>query len=54
MDTKIYETQALGSFPMRIQITGHSVAWIEEEVQAWLSRRVAASTLLSADQVVNP
>jgi prophage regulatory protein len=41
--TKIYELQAAGHFPMRVQITAHSVGWIEAEVQAWLSDRVAAS-----------
>jgi prophage regulatory protein len=45
--TKIYELQAEGSFPMRIKITGHSVAWIEDEVQEWLARRVESSTPLS-------
>lgn len=39
--TKIYELQAAGHFPMRVQITTHSVGWIEAEVQAWLARRVA-------------
>jgi prophage regulatory protein len=42
--TKIYELQAEGSFPMRVKITAHSVAWIEEEVQAWLKARVQANT----------
>jgi prophage regulatory protein len=42
--TKIYELQAEGSFPMRVKITSHSVAWIEEEVQAWLAHRIEAST----------
>ena len=41
--TKIYELQAGGSFPMRVKITAHSVGWIEDEVQAWLARRVQAS-----------
>lgn len=45
--TKIYELQADGDFPMRIKITGHSVAWIEAEVQAWLARRVESSKPLS-------
>ena len=39
--TKIYELQAAGHFPMRVQITAHSVGWVEEEVQAWLAQRVA-------------
>jgi prophage regulatory protein len=46
--TKIYELQSEGNFPMRVQITAHSVGWIEEEVQAWLAKRVAASTSLHA------
>ena len=40
--TKIYELQKDGAFPMRIQITSHSVGWIEEEVNAWIAGRVAA------------
>jgi prophage regulatory protein len=46
--TKIYELQSEGNFPMRVQITAHSVGWIEEEVQAWLARRVASSDALPA------
>jgi prophage regulatory protein len=45
--TKIYELQAGGAFPMRVKITAHSVGWIEDEVQAWLARRVQASTPIS-------
>lgn len=44
--TKIYELQAVGQFPMRVQITARTVGWVEEEVQAWLSRRVAARPAL--------
>ena len=43
--TKIYELQSRGSFPMRVEITDHSVGWIEEEVQAWLTKRIAISAL---------
>ena len=45
--TKIYELQSQGSFPMRVQITGHCVGWIERDVQAWLVKRVAESTSLA-------
>ena len=38
--TKIYELQGQGDFPMRVKITAHSVAWVEEEVQAWLAQRI--------------
>jgi prophage regulatory protein len=36
--TKIYELQADGDFPMRVKITTHSAAWIEEEVKALTPR----------------
>ena len=39
--TKIYELQAKGRFPMSVRITTHSVGWVEHEVQAWLSGRLA-------------
>ena len=39
--TKIYELQAEGRFPMSVRITGHSVGWVEQEVQAWLTGRLA-------------
>ena len=38
--TKIYELQGQGDFPMRVKITAHSVAWVEDEVQAWLAARI--------------
>ncbi len=38
--TKTYELQGRGDFPTRIKITAHSVALVEEEVQAWLAQRV--------------
>jgi prophage regulatory protein len=41
--TKVYELQSRGSFPMQVQITDHSVGWIEEEVQARLAKRIAIS-----------
>jgi prophage regulatory protein len=39
--TKIYELQAQGRFPMSVRITAHSVGWVEQEVQAWLTGRLA-------------
>ena len=38
--TTICALQAEGNFPMRVKITAHSVAWVEEEVQAWLTARI--------------
>ena len=46
--TKIYELQAAGDFPMRVKITARSVAWVEEDVQAWLALRIESSTEPSA------
>lgn len=47
--TKIYELQATGHFPMRVQITAHTVGWVEHEVQEWLARRVATRSVLTVD-----
>lgn len=44
--TKIYELQSQGTFPMRVQITDHSVGWVEAEVQTWLAKRIALSASL--------
>ena len=38
--TTIYALQAEGDSPVRVKITAHSVAWVEEEVQAWLTARI--------------
>ena len=46
--TTIYGLQSDGDFPMRVKITSHLVGWVEEEVQAWLARRLAASNRPSA------
>jgi prophage regulatory protein len=40
--SKIYELQATGHFPMRVQITSHCVGWVEEEIQIWLAHRIAS------------
>ena len=44
--TKIYALQALGDFPMRVQVTPSCVGWIEHDVQAWIAKRVTASAPL--------
>ena len=48
--TKLYELQKEGAFPMRIQITSNSVGWVEEEVNAWIAEKVAASKPLRCKQ----
>lgn len=40
---KLYALQAEGLFPMRIQLTKHSVGWLVADVQKWISGRVADS-----------
>jgi prophage regulatory protein len=45
--TKIYELQGQGDFPMRVKITAHSVAWVEEDIQAWLAARIQANNSLT-------
>ena len=44
--TKLYELQKDGLFPMRIKITAHAVAWVEEEVETWIAGKVAESRAL--------
>ncbi len=38
--TMIYQLQADGDLPQRVQISAHCVGWIESEVQAWLNQRI--------------
>jgi prophage regulatory protein len=39
----LYALIAQGKFPKPIRITGHRVAWIESEVDAWAAERIAKS-----------
>jgi prophage regulatory protein len=39
----IYQLEAERRFPHRIKIGVRAVGWLEDEVQAWLSRKIAAS-----------
>jgi len=49
--TKIYELQGQGNFPMRVKITSHSVAWVEEDVQAWLAARIYSNQTLTTARI---
>jgi len=40
--TSIYELQKQGRFPRSVNLTGHSVRWIEAEIEAWLTRQAQA------------
>ena len=35
------ELQGQGGFPMSVPITGHTVGWVEQEIQAWLTGKLA-------------
>jgi prophage regulatory protein len=37
----IYQLQAAGSFPQRVKLGLRAVGWLENEVQRWLSDKVA-------------
>lgn len=38
--TSIYRLESEGKFPGRIQLgTGHSVGWLEHEIDEWLTNR---------------
>ncbi len=37
----IYQLQAAGSFPQRVKLGARAVGWLEDEVQRWLSDKVA-------------
>lgn len=40
--TTVYKLEAEGLFPKRVSLGGRAVAWIESEVIAWMTARVAA------------
>jgi len=37
----IYRWMAEGKFPKPVQLGGYSVAWAEDEVEAWIESRLA-------------
>jgi prophage regulatory protein len=39
----LYDAIRAGSFPRPIQLGARATGWIEAEVEAWLSARIAAS-----------
>jgi prophage regulatory protein len=39
----IYQLQAEGRFPQRIRLGARAVGWVEDEVQKWLSDKIAES-----------
>lgn len=41
--TEIYRRIARGAFPKQVQLGAKSVAWVEEEIEAWQQAQIAAS-----------
>jgi prophage regulatory protein len=41
----IYRWMSEGKFPKPVQLGGYAVAWAEDEVDAWVADRLAASKL---------
>jgi prophage regulatory protein len=39
----IYDLESKARFPRRVKITEHAVAWLEQDVNAWINERVKAS-----------
>lgn len=37
----IYELMAENEFPKKVPLHGRAVGWVESEVQAWISKRIA-------------
>jgi len=38
--SSIYAKMAEGTFPLTIRISNRAVAWIEEEIQAWIRKQI--------------
>jgi prophage regulatory protein len=41
--TAIYERRIAGEFPQPIPLAKNSVAWVEDEVDAWIEARILAA-----------
>jgi prophage regulatory protein len=39
----IYNWISLGGFPVQVKLGPRSVAWVKEEIEAWVSARIAES-----------
>lgn len=48
--SQIYRLIQSGEFPNQIKLTTHgrSVGWLESDVEAWLEKRIAESTVNAA------
>ena len=41
-DMHLYRLERAGQFPKRIPLGPHSVGWLEEEIENWISEKLAA------------
>lgn len=48
--TTIYQLQRAGDFPRCVKMTAQAVGWIEDEVRAWITNRMAARTQAESGQ----
>jgi prophage regulatory protein len=39
---QIWRKEREGTFPRRVQVSAARVAWVETEIDAWISQRIAA------------
>jgi prophage regulatory protein len=44
----IYLRVSQGTFPRPVSLGGRAVGWVEEEIQSWLSERIAESRKAAA------
>lgn len=36
----VYRFMSSGGFPMKVELGGNSVAWVENEVEEWISEKI--------------
>jgi predicted DNA-binding transcriptional regulator AlpA len=46
--SSIWRLERAGTFPSRRRLSANRVAWLREEIDAWMSNRAAASPALTA------
>ncbi|MGQ0798799.1 MAG: helix-turn-helix transcriptional regulator [Pseudomarimonas sp.] len=40
--SSIYAAEAAGKFPVRVQLGQRAVAWVSDEIAAWIKERIGA------------
>lgn len=36
----VYRFMSAGGFPMKVELGGNSVAWVESEIEEWISEKI--------------